>query len=57
MITDFFADTSAAVTASAAAGFVALLSLANPLGAAVRLWVAVPFGSGSPCRSATACTS
>lgn len=32
MITDFFADTSAAVTASAAAGFVALLSLANMTG-------------------------
>jgi MFS family permease len=32
MITDFFADTSTPVTASAAAGFVALLSLANMLG-------------------------
>lgn len=32
MITDFFADTPAAVTASAAAGFVALLSLANMTG-------------------------
>jgi MFS family permease len=32
MITDFFAHTSAPVTASAAAGFVALLSLANMLG-------------------------
>ncbi|MFI9581665.1 OFA family MFS transporter [Streptomyces sp. NPDC052236] len=32
MITDFFAGTSAAVTASAAAGFVALLSLANMTG-------------------------
>jgi MFS family permease len=32
MITDFFADTSAHVTVSAAAGFVALLSLGNMLG-------------------------
>ena len=32
MITDFFADTSTPVTASAAAGFVALLSLGNMLG-------------------------
>ncbi|MBO4256479.1 OFA family MFS transporter [Streptomyces griseorubiginosus] len=32
MITDFFADTSAAVSASAAAGFVALLSAANMAG-------------------------
>jgi MFS family permease len=32
MITDFFAHTSTPVTASAAAGFVALLSLANMLG-------------------------
>ncbi|MFI1396730.1 OFA family MFS transporter [Streptomyces sp. NPDC020681] len=32
MITDFFAETSVAVTASAAAGFVAMLSLANMTG-------------------------